>query len=198
MAQDINLMPQEAVQTKESKTSHTKSINVYAITVLLIAAAILISLFGYQLFLSAQGKRVATQTKQAEEEVLSQSAKEISRRALVEKIDVSSAFLNQRLKYSEAYKIILDIVKKSGVTLTEGSLQNDGSLSLSGESKSSANLKKLVAGLTSEDLKSDLEKIELVNLTKEKGEAYKFTIDYKYLKKGLLEKEAEVGNISNE
>lgn len=198
MAEDINLMPREAVQTKENKTSYTKSINVYAITVLLVAAAILIGLFGYQIFLSAQSKRIAVQTKQAEEEILSESAKEISRRALVEKIDVSSAFLNQRLKYSESYKIILNIVKSSGVVLTEGSMQNDGSFTLSGEAKSSASFKKLVDGLTSDDLKSDLEKVELVNLSKEKEEPYKFTIDYKYLKKGLLEKETSVGNVSNE
>jgi hypothetical protein len=187
MAEDINLLPQEAAEKETKKGTYNRTVNIAAIVSLLVVAAILLGLFGYQLFLSTTIKRIDSQTKEAEQNILDQSRKEITHRALVEKLEDASKFLSSQLRYSSDYKIIINVLKKSKATLTEGKLDNDGSFSVTGEAKSSRNLQKFINGLTSTGVNDDLNEVRLVSLTKIPKEPYKFVIDYKVLKKGLLE-----------
>ena len=187
MAEDINLLPQEADEKEVKKGSYNRTINIAAIVSLLVVAALLIGLFGYQLLLASSSKRIDYQTQDAEQSILDQSGKEITHRALVEKLDDASKFLSSRLPFSDSYTIILDVLKKSGAVLTDGKLNNDGTFTISGDAKSSKNLEKLINSLTDSSVRSAIDDIKLVSLTKIPTEPYKFTIDYKFLKKGLFE-----------
>ncbi|MEX0621604.1 MAG: hypothetical protein WD187_01220 [Candidatus Woykebacteria bacterium] len=187
MAEDINLIPKEVTQKEETKGSINRTVNMAAIISLLVVAALLLALFGYQFFLSASSKRIENQTKEAEEQILAQSSKEISYRALVGKLEETSKFLSSQLNYSEAYGKLLKIFKDSGVVITDTEFKNDGNFSVSGDAKSSSNFGKLVDGLTDEQFKEDFDMVTLVSITKIEGEPYKFTVEFKVLKKGLFE-----------
>src|SRR3989344_2268526 len=137
-----------------------------AIVSLLVVAALLIGLFGYQFLLASFSKRIDYQTQDAEQSILDQSGKEITHRALVEKLDDASKFLSSRLPFSDSYTIILDVLKKSGAVLTDGKLNNDGTFTISGDAKSSENLEKLINSLTDSSVRSAIDDIKLVSLTK--------------------------------
>lgn len=191
MAQDIDLMPPEASKKEKTTTSINRTVNITAIVSLLIVAAVLMALFGYQLFLASSAQRIDSQTKDAQDQVIAQSSKEITHRALVEKLDDTEKFLNSRLLFASSYKIVLDVLNKSGAVLTESTLKNDGTFTISGDAKTTKIFNKVVDTLNDEKLNEDLENMKLVTLTKIPKEPYKFTIEYKTLKKGLLEKVAD-------
>lgn len=186
MAQDIDLMPREAAKKEKTTTSINRTVNVTAIVSLLVVAAVLLGLFGYQLFLASSAARIDSQTKDAEEQILAQVSKEITHRALVSKLDDTANFLNSRLLFAQSYKIILNVLKKSGAVVTGGELNNDGTFTITGDAKSTKVFRSLVNALSDEKLNKDLENMKLVSLTKIPEEPYKFTIEYKVLKRGLF------------
>ena len=186
MAEDINLLP-EVTEKEVKKGVYQRTVNMAAIIALLIVAAILLALFGYQFFLASTAKRIDSQTKSAEQEISNQRSKEITRRALVGKLDVANIFLASSTPYSEAMGKILGVFKKSGITLVESTFKGAGQISISGEAKSSNNFGKLVDGLTDEKLSDTFDRVRLVSLTGVEKEPYKFTIDLRFLKKGLME-----------
>ncbi len=191
MAQDIDLMPPEASKKEKTAGSVNRTVNVTAIVSLLVVAAILLGLFGYQLFLASSAVRIDSQTKDAEEQILDQASKEITHRALVSKLDDTANFLNSRLLFAESYKIVLDVLKKSGAVVTGGELNNDGTFTIIGDAKSTKVFRSLVNAFNDEKFTEDLENIKLVSLTKIPEEPYKFMIEYKVLKRGLFVRPAE-------
>ena len=184
MAEDINLLP-EVTEEQTKKAGGRRNVNVAAISSLLIVAAILLSLFGYELFLSSSAKRVESQTKTAEENIVSQSRKEITHRLLVGKIEAASQFLASELPYSEGYAQVLDIFNKSGAVLTESTFKSDGALTIIGEAKTSSSLETLINQLTGKEAAKIFDDARLVDLVWDKNNFYKFTIDVKFLKKGI-------------
>ena len=193
MAQDIDLMPQEAVQKERTKGLINKKVNVAAIVSLLIIASVLAALFGWQLFLASSAQRIDSQTKDAQDLVIAQAAKEITHRALVEKLDDTKKFLDSRLLFASSYQTVLDVIKISGAILTESTLKNDGTFTISGDAKTTKIFNKVVNALNDEKLNEDLENIKLITLTKIPKEPYRFTIEYEALKKGLFAETAEEG-----
>lgn len=191
MAQDIDLMPPEATKKEKTTGSINRTVNVTAIVSLLAVAAILLGLFGYQLFLASSAVRIDSQTKDAEEQILDQASKEITHRALVSKLDDTANFLNSRLLFAESYKIVLDVLKKSGAVVTGGELNNDGTFTIIGDAKSTKVFRSLVNAFNDEKFTEDLENMKLVSLTKIPEEPYKFMIEYKVLKRGLFVRPAE-------
>lgn len=191
MAQDIDLMPPEATKKEKTTSSINRTVNVTAIVSLLAVATILLGLFGYQLFLASSAVRIDSQTKDAEEQILDQASKEITHRALVSKLDDTANFLNSRLLFAESYKIVLDVLKKSGAVVTGGELNNDGTFTIIGDAKSTKVFRSLVNALNDEKFTEDLENMKLVSLTKIPEEPYKFMIEYKVLKRGLFVRPAE-------
>ncbi|MDP2720380.1 MAG: hypothetical protein Q8O75_00255 [bacterium] len=185
MAEDINLLP-EVTEEQVKKAGGRRNVNVAAISSLLIVAAILLSLFGYELFLSSSAKRIESQTKAAEENIVSQSRKEITHRLLVGKIEAASQFLASELPYSEGYSQLIEIIKKSGCVLTESTFKSDGALTIIGEAKTSSNLETLINQLTGKEAAKIFDNARLVDLVWDnKNNFYKFTIDVKFLKKGI-------------
>lgn len=191
MAQDIDLMPQEAARRELTEGSVNRTVNLSAIISLLVVAAVLIALFGWQLFLSSSIQRIDSQTKRAEEDILAQSSKEITHRALVNKLEDTSKFLDSRLQFADAYKIVLDVLKKSGAVLTTADLKNDGTFTVTGDAKTTKVFRAVVTTLNDEKLNQDLGNLKLVSFTKIPKEPYKFSIEYKALKSGLFEEKSE-------
>ena len=190
MAAGIELLP-EGTEKEAKKGVYKRSVNVIAIAALLIVAAVLFGLFGYQMFLSASARSIETKTKDAEQQILSQSGKEATRRLLVDKLETTSNFLSSQLVYSEGFKEILSILNKSGAKLTNSEFGSDGVFRIIGKSKNSKVLGKLIGGLIDEARVGTFDQVELVDLSKEaseedKAEPYVFTIDMKFLKKGLM------------
>ena len=197
MAQDIDLMPPEAAKNEKNAGSINRNVNVTAIVSLLVVAAILLGLFGYQLFLASSAARIDSQTKDAEKQILEQASKEITHRVLVSKLDDTTNFLNSRLLFAESYKIVLNVLKKSGAIVTGGELNNDGTFTIIGDAKSTKVFRSLVNALNDEKLNEDLENMKLVSLTKIPEEPYKFTIEYKVLKRGLFVEPTEKEETNN-
>ncbi len=186
MAAGIELLP-EVTEEESKKSTYNRSVNVIAIVALLIVAAVLFGLFGYQMFLSTSVRSIETKTKEAEQEILSQSRKEATHRLLVDKLEATSNFLSSQLIYSEGWKEMLKIFRGSGAQLTDSEFGSDGIFRIIGKSKNSKVLGKLIGGLINEARADTFDQVELVDLSKEDtGEPYVFTIDMKFLKKGLM------------
>ena len=66
-----------------------------------------------------------------------------------------------------------------------GELANTGTFTVVGNAANATVLDKVKKGLTAGDMADTFDQVKLVSLTKEKGEPYVFTIDVRFLKKGL-------------
>ena len=184
MAEGIEFLPDEK-ERKLKVPDYKRFVNVGAIASLLVIATILFGLFGYQFYMGSSAKRIEAQTAAAEQDILAQSRKEITHRLLVDKLEKASGFITAQLPYSEGYKKIIDILKKSGAVLVGGELANTGTFTIVGNATNAAVLDKVKKGLTAEDMADTFDQVKLVSLTKEKGEPYVFTIDVRFLKKGI-------------
>ena len=184
MAEGIEFLPDKK-ERKLKVPDYKRFVNVGAIVSLLIMATILFGLFGYQFYIGSSAKRIEAQTAAAEQAILGQSRKEITHRLLVDKIEEASKFITAQLPYSDGYKKIIDILKKSGAVLVGGELANTGTFTIIGNAKNATVLDKVKKGLTAEDIADTFDQVKLVSLTREKGEPYIFTIDVRFLKKGL-------------
>ena len=184
MAEGIEFLPDEK-ERKLKTYDYKRFVNVGAIVSLLIIATVLFGLFGYQFYIGSSAKRIEAQTAAAEQDILSQSRKEITHRLLVDKLEEASKFITAQLPYSDGYKKIIDILKKSGAVLVGGELANTGTFTIVGNATNSTVLDKVKKGLTGQDMADTFDQVKLVSLTKEKGEPYVFTIDVRFLKKGL-------------
>lgn len=189
MAQDINLLSE--ITEEETRTSvYTRRVNFFAIASLLVVGSVLLALFGYWLFLAANAERLKTQTREAEETILSQSRKEITRRSLVERLDKASKFLNSVIPYSASFEKITEFFASSGTSLKSGEFKDDGDLTLEGEFSNPSQFKALVDKFVDESQSENFGSATLISLRKNTngsgGSAgYVFSLGVKYLKKGL-------------
>ena len=184
MAEGIEFLPDEK-ERKLKVPDYKRFVNVGAIVSLLVIATILFGLFGYQFYIGSSAKRIEAQTAAAEQDILAQSRKEITHRLLVDKLEEASKFITAQLPYSDGYKKIIDILKKSGAVLVGGELANTGTFTIIGNATNATVLDKVKKGLTGEETADTFDQVKLVSLTKEKGEPYVFTIDVRFLKKGI-------------
>jgi len=184
MAEGIEFLPDEK-ERKLKVPDYKRFVNVGAIASLLVIATILFGLFGYQFYIGSSAKRIEAQTAAAEQDILAQSRKEITHRLLVDKLEEASKFITAQLPYSDGYKKIIDILKKSGAVLVGGELANTGTFTIIGNATNATVLDKVKKGLTGEETADTFDQVKLVSLTKEKGEPYVFTIDVRFLKKGI-------------
>ena len=184
MAEGIEFLPDEK-ERKLKVPDYKRFVNVGAIASLLVIATILFGLFGYQFYIGSSAKRIEAQTAAAEQDILAQSRKEITHRLLVDKLEKASGFITDQLPYSDGYKKIIDILKKSGAVLVGGELANTGTFTIIGNATNATVLDKVKKGLTGEETADTFDQVKLVSLTKETGEPYVFTIDVRFLKKGI-------------
>jgi len=187
---DINLIT--GIAEEEVKTGgYRRKINVVVIAILLLVAVVIACLFGYWLYLISWGTRIESQTKSAQDEISSKEnqRKEITRRALVVKVDEAQKFLSSTVPFSISLDKLIGLLKDSGSTLDSSKFTNDGKMTVGGEAPASDNFGKLVDGLTNEQLAKTFGNVNLTSLTfTEDKPFYTFTIDLRFLEKGLLKK----------
>ena len=185
MAQSINLLP-KVTEAQARKEVYKKKINVTSISALLAVGLIFLGLFAYQLFLQTSRSRVDRQSQNIEGEISNQREKEISQRALVDKLDQIDSLLSAAIPNASAVANISAIAKKSGdISVDQVSIQADGDITFGGVATNSKKIQKLINELISSEEKGIFGVISLQNLSKEEGEPYKFTIDMDFLLKGL-------------
>lgn len=186
MAQEINLLPQ-LTEKEVSREVYKKKVNVSAIAALLGVVVILLGLFSYQLFLQTSRTRVDREAKNIEDQIQQQQTKEISQRALVDKLNQIEKLLNEAPPVSSAVANVLKLSKEGNISLSQVSVKSDGDVQVAGTSTTSTLLGKFFKALADVDEKI-FAKINLSNLSKEAGEPYQFTIDMDFQLKGLIPK----------
>jgi hypothetical protein len=191
MAQDINFLP-ELTEAERKKGAYQRRINFVAITSLLIIGAILIGMFGYLAFLANTSQRLKDQTAQAENTIVSQSRKEATRRALVEKLETAKQLVTTTAAYSTGFQKLVGFFRSSKSSLKEAEFKNKGLMTITVEFKKSSSLDKLATNLISSGVSDMFGNVLLISLTREEPEPdakgapnFVFQFGVNYLKKGL-------------
>jgi hypothetical protein len=188
MAQDINFLP-ELTEDERRQRTYSRRVNFVAIFSLLVMGAVLLGLFGYWAFLAANAQRIQSQTKDAEQEIISQSRKEITRRALVNRLDKAKEFIDSVLPFSTAADKIIVFFTGSGASLTDSEFKENGDMTIGGEFADPSQFNRLVNRFTSTSETENFQEVTLVSMVKdttsEEGGNYIFTLGVKYLKKGI-------------
>ena len=185
MAQGINLLPE--ISDKDTRTEvYKKKVNVIAITSLLAIALIFMGLFAYQLFLQTSRSRVEGESKEKQEQILTQQTKEISQRTLVDKVTEIDKLLGEAVPTASAVATISDVAKRSGdVVVVKLSVKSDGDVIFSGSTSSTLSIQKLFRNLIDTSILSTFANVSLESLSKEEDQPYSFTINLDFLPKGL-------------
>jgi len=188
MAQGINLLPE--ISDKDTRTEvYKKKVNVIAITSLLAIALIFMGLFAYQLFLQTSRSRVEGESKEKQEQILTQQTKEISQRTLVDKVTEIDKLLGEAVPTARAVATLSDIAKKSGdVLVVKLSVRSDGDVIFSGTTGSTTSIQKLFRNLIDTGILSTFANVSLESLSKEEDQPYNFTINLDFLPRGLKNK----------
>jgi cytoskeletal protein RodZ len=185
MAEDINFLPEQAVE-EEQNTSQQKKTNFFSIVSLLVMMGILISLSVYWLFLTISTQNTLFQVDNTEKQISQESRKEIIRRALVDKIDTSGQILSSTTPFSVAIEKITSILSARGIALHDSSLKADSGLTFSMDFSNSADFQAVSDALTNSDLKSVFANVRLFSFKKDSSNLpYTFTVEMKFLSKGI-------------
>ncbi|MEX0616782.1 MAG: hypothetical protein WD231_03175 [Candidatus Woykebacteria bacterium] len=189
MAQGINLLPQIA-EDEAKKEVYKRKLNVSSIGALLGVSAILVGIFSYQLFLQTTRSRVEKESQRLEGEIVAQKEKEISQRALVDKLNQIQKTLDEEVPVSSAVANISNLAEESGAVKIENiDVNSDGDVSIGGVANNSASLSKLIKAIISERYTPKFNKVILSNLSNENKSSYKFVIDMTFIPRGLVAKD---------
>lgn len=180
----IDLLPEvSGAEIKQNQLQ--RKINLAAIGSLLVVVAILFGLFGYWLFLISTLRRIDFQTKEAEEKIIADNRKEVTRRALVDKLKEARGYLSSATPYSISYEKLGSALSTAGVLLKDADF-NDKSLTFTAESPDSVGFGALVDAITSNELSDVFDKLILKTLKKENQERpYSFSVEMEFLRKGI-------------
>ena len=157
-----------------------------AIVSLLTVAVIFLALFAYQLFLQTSRNRVESRVMAVRDQIKTQQTKEISQRALVDKLNEIDRLLNQAVPSSEAISEIRKIAKRSGnVSIERLSIKSDGDLVFGGSTNSTLSIQKLFKDLINSKSLENFGDVSLESLSKEEGEPFIFTLNMDFKPRGL-------------
>ena len=181
---DINLVPEVARKEIKKTVSRQQTANKAALIAILVAGLILTAFFLYWLFIVASSKLVSMDTERSEGKVLEQRRKDITHRALVQKIDEASKFLSLVKPYSISFDELMILLNDSKSTLKIAEVGDEGKFKINGTIHNSSDFESLVEALSESESFSDS---VLVTLDGVKDKPYAFDIEMKFLKKGLPE-----------
>lgn len=185
MAQGINLIP-EVSKGESRRIFYKKKINVVAIASLLTLAVVFLTLFSYQLFLQTSRSRVESRVKTVQDQIQTQQIKEISQRALVDKLNEIDRLLTQAVPSSKAVSEMRKIAKSSGnISIKRLSIKSDGDLVFGGSTNSTLSIQKLFKGLISSDALENFGDVSIESLSKEEGEPFIFTLNMDFKPRGV-------------
>jgi len=181
MAQEINLVP-EIAEEEIKKGVYRRKTNVAALVSLFIVVAIILGLFGAQLLLLLLEKKAASDIEQAKNEIKAQLNKDITHRALVEKLTRAQDFLALRNPYSVGFDRLVKLVTDSGVVLKEVKFGENGIVALTADAATSTELSKLISGLEDAGFSKSFAGAQLTSLTGSVGKPYIMTLDFRFVK----------------
>ena len=189
MAPDIDLLP-EITEEEVKKNAYTRKVNFAAITSLLVVGAILLGLFGYWGFLAANSQRLKSQIGSAEQDILSQSRKEVTRRSLFGRLEEAAKFVTSVFPYSEGVDKIIKFASSSKIELTNKEFDERGNMQITGKFVKPTDFNSLINKFTAEKESDTFGAVTLISLSKGEDEEdssgdFVFTIGIKYLKVGL-------------
>ena len=191
---EINLVP-EIAQEEIKKGVYRRKSNIAAIVSLVVIGVIIGSLFAAQLALFVWGNKVESDTKTAEDIILSEKEKYITRNSLVDKLKKAESFLAARVPYSAGFTELAAVLKDTNVVLKQADFGEDDLVTVSGEAANSTDLDKLISVLVSDKTKKTFGAVQLVSLTGTKENPYTFTVDFRFPPKpGWVPKEEEEGD----
>ena len=191
MVKEINLVP-EIAEAEIKKGVYKKKSNLAAVISLLFFGGLIALVFALQALLFIWGEKIERDTKGAEELILSQKEKDITRRALVDKLKKAESFLSTRIPYSAGLGELMAVFKDTNVILKDASFEEDNVVNISGQAANSADLDKLLNALVGGSAANAFGGLQLVTLSGNKDKPYTFTVDFRFPKPGW--KPAEGGN----
>ncbi len=187
MAQSINLLPQIA-EKEVQQGVYKRKVNVVAIVSLLVVASLTLALFGYQLVLSTQSRSLDSQSKQKEELIRAKFELEVKQRALVDKLDAISAYLDKNKSTAKAFKKIVEIANTGKIKLSKVDVGSGGDIIVSGTTVNSTNLGTFIDNLVAENPQAQvtLDK-QVANSIAINNAVFQFTIRVNYNNAPILD-----------
>ena len=120
------------------------------------------------------------------DQIKTQQTKEISQRALVDKLNEIDRLLNQAVPSSEAISEIRKIATRAGnVSIERLSIKSDGDLVFGGSTNSTLSIQKLFKDLINSKSLENFGDVSLESLSKEEGEPFIFTLNMDFKPRGL-------------
>ena len=181
MASEINLLP-ELVAEEKRKGVYKQKINVIALISLLVVGVIIVGFFAYQFGLSLFLKNINARIENAQSEILDSAGKEITHRALVEKLNIADSFISGRTSFSAGFEKLLGVLNDSGIILKNSEFKKDGGVTITVNAATSDNIGKFVNAITASSLAKTFSEIMIVDLKKEADKPFTLIVDFKYLK----------------
>ena len=183
----INLLPE--VAEREIKAGvYKRKVNIVALGVLGLVGIVIVGILIFQAALALQASNIKNKTSEAEDRIRQNQAVEIKTLATKEKLDKIEQLLTSAIPSST----FVAEVSKAGATATPIALTNltisqSGEAFIDGTAVNSEIFKQWVANLTSEASQEYFAKVNVVSLTGNPTEGYKFSFKLSFLKKGVYQ-----------
>lgn len=186
----INLLPQLTEQEIKSGV-YRRKINLVALGSVGFVGIVIVALFAYQLFLTLRANSIEDRTGKATSKIVENRDTEILNRSLKEKVDQLQNILTSVVPTSTLIEqISLAAATPQPIKLTSISVIGNDEITVEGTavgSDPSTNLKTWIDNLTSDNGKDYFTKINMVSLTGNRFDGYKFNFTMKFIKKGIYE-----------
>jgi len=183
MAQEINLV-QEIAEEEIKKGVYKKKLNLATLVFVGTVLAIMLLFFVYWLVLAGSASLINSRTRDAESRILQENRKEITRRALVTKLDEANKLLKTSSPYSLSITKLLTLLNNSKATLSESGITGS-EFRLVGSVRNSSGFKRLADDLNSPEMTEVFADVALTSLSSS-GASYDFVIEARFLPTGLL------------
>jgi Tfp pilus assembly protein PilN len=187
----INLLPQ--LTEKEIKAGvYRRKINLVALGSVGFIGLVIVALFSYQLFLTVRAGDIENRTQKASEQIRENRETEVLNRSLKQKVEQLQTILTTTIPTSilikqitEAAAAVPEPLRLTGISMSGKNVVTVEGLAIG--SQPSENLKAWVNNLTSANGKDYFANVELVSLTGNRIEGYKFNYKMSFLKKGIYQ-----------
>lgn len=188
-ASGINLLP-EIAETEIKSGVYKRKVNLVALVVLGAIGVTIVVILILQGALALQANSIRNQTEAAEQEIQKNSLVEIKALATKEKLDKTQQLLEAAIPASTFVAEADKAAAASQIKLTGLSISQNGEAFVDGTASNSETFKQWVANLTGENGQEYFAKVNVVSLTGNPSEGYKFSIKLSFLKKGVYEPDA--------
>ncbi|MDD2823297.1 MAG: hypothetical protein PHQ59_04445 [Candidatus Daviesbacteria bacterium] len=171
----INLLPQ-TVLLERIQSSKLSLVNKLSIGVLVLVIILTVGVLLLRINQNRESSKMMDEVKVAEDKVLSFRNKEVAVYALKNRLDAISSKLGTDEKVKTMFNLIVYLTPPE-VTLTDVSVDKNGSITASFNSKSLAGIDKLFLGLSNKETNMNLvSKVDLAGISLGKESTYRFSL----------------------